>query len=92
MKKKSVISLVSYDAAYLPESISKYYNYVDEIVLGLDKNRTTWSGNSFSFDENKLWSDLSAIDGDSKISIIEEDFVKSKVAIENDNYEHDSKT
>jgi len=87
MKKKSVISLVSYDAAYLPESISKYYNYVDEIVLGLDKNRTTWSGNSFSFDENKLWADLSTIDGDSKISIIEEDFVKSKVAIENDNYE-----
>ena len=87
MKKKSVISLISYDAAYLPESISKYYNYVDEIVLGLDKNRTTWSGNSFSFDEDKLWSDLSAIDGDSKISIIEEDFVKSKVAIENDNYE-----
>jgi len=87
MKKKSVISLVSYDAAYLPESISKYYNYVDEIVLGLDKNRTTWSGNSFSFDEKQLWADLSAIDGDSKISIIEEDFVKSKIAIENDNYE-----
>jgi len=87
MKKKSVISLVSYDAAYLPESISKYYNYVDEIILGLDKNRITWSGNSFSFDENKLWSELGAIDGDSKISIIEEDFVKSKVAIENDNYE-----
>jgi len=87
MKKKSVISLISYDAAYLPESVSKYYNYVDEIILGVDKNRTTWSGNSFSFDENKLWADLSAIDGDSKISIIEEDFVKSKVAIENDNYE-----
>ena len=87
MKKKSVISLISYDAAYLPESVSKYYNYVDEIILGLDKNRTTWSGNSFSFDEKQLWADLSAIDGDSKISIIEEDFVKSKVAIENDNYE-----
>ena len=54
MKKKSVISLISYDAAYLPESISKYYNYVDEIILGLDKNRTTWSGNNFSFDETKL--------------------------------------
>jgi len=87
MKKKSVISLISYDAAYLSESISKYYNYVDEIILGLDKNRTTWSGNSFSFDETKLWTELGAIDGDSKISIIEEDFVKSKVAIENDNYE-----
>ena len=50
MKKKSAISLISYDAAYLPESISRYYNYVDEIVLGLDKNRKTWSGNAFSFD------------------------------------------
>ena len=87
MKKKSVISLISYDAAYLPESISRYYNYVDEIVLGLDKNRKTWSGNAFSFDENKLWADLGAIDGDSKISVVEEDFVKSSIAIENDNYE-----
>jgi hypothetical protein len=87
MKKKSVISLVSYDASYLPESIKRYYNYVDEIILGLDKNRKTWSGNSFSFNESQLWSELNAIDGDSKISIIEEDFVKGEVAIENDNYE-----
>ena len=33
MLKKSVISLISYDANYLPDSISKYYNYVDEIIL-----------------------------------------------------------
>ena len=30
---------------------------------------------------------ISNIDGDNKISIIEEDFVQSDVAIENDNYE-----
>ena len=87
MIKKSAISLISYDAHYLPKSIEKYYNYVDEIVLGLDKNRITWSKNSFSFDEQKLWSELSRIDGDGKISIVEEDFVQSEVAIENDNYE-----
>ena len=87
MIKKSAISLISYDAHYLPKSIEKYYNYVDEIVLGLDKNRVTWSKNSFSFDEQKLWSELSRIDGDGKISIVEEDFVQSEVAIENDNYE-----
>jgi len=87
MIKKSVISLISYDAHYLPKSIERYYNYVDEIVLGLDKNRQTWSKNSFSFDEDKLWSELSRIDGDGKISIVEEDFVQSDVAIENDNYE-----
>jgi hypothetical protein len=87
MIKKSVISLISYDAHYLPKSIERYYNYVDEIVLGLDKNRQTWSKNSFSFDESLLWSELSRIDGDKKISIVEEDFVQSDVAIENDNYE-----
>jgi hypothetical protein len=87
MLKKSVISLISYDAHYLAKSIEKYYNYVDEIVLGLDKDRITWSGNAFSFDESQLWSQLSAIDGDNKITIVEEDFHSSPVAIENDNYE-----
>ncbi len=87
MIKKSVISLISYDADYLPKSIEKYYDYVDEIVLGLDKDRISWSGNKFSFNESKLWAELGKLDGDNKISIIEEDFHKSSVAIENDNYE-----
>lgn len=87
-KKKSVISLISYDAnRFLAQSIKRYYNYVDEIVLGLDKDRITWSGNDFSFDEDSLWSELSQIDGEGKISIIEEDFHQSAIAIENDNYE-----
>ena len=86
MIKKSVISLVSYDAnRFLAKSIERYYEYVDEIVLGIDKDRVTWSGNPFEIDENALWSELSNIDGDSKITIIEEDFHQSKVAIENEN-------
>jgi hypothetical protein len=87
MYKKSVISLISYDAKYLPKSIEKYYNYVDEIILGLDKDRITWSGNAFSFNESDLWAQLSAIDSDNKITVIEENFHASPVAIENDNYE-----
>tara|TARA_Y100001972_G_scaffold29384_1_gene36213 strand:+ start:302 stop:1150 length:849 start_codon:yes stop_codon:yes gene_type:complete len=88
MIKKSVISLVSYDAnRFLAKSIERYYEYVDEIVLGIDKDRVTWSGNPFEIDEEALWNELSNIDGDSKITIIEEDFHQSKVAIENDNYE-----
>ncbi len=87
MLKKSAISLISYDANYLPGSIAKYYNYVDEIVLGLDENRITWSGNQFSFDENALWAELQRIDGDNKISVVEGNFHQASVAIENDNYE-----
>lgn len=88
MLKKSAISLISYDAnRFLAKSIERYYDYVDEIVLGIDKDRVTWSGNSFSIDESALWNELQQIDGDGKISIIEEDFHKSEVAIENDNFE-----
>ena len=88
MKKKSAISLISYDAnEYLAKSIEKYYDYVDEIVLGIDKDRVTWSKNKFSIDEPALWSELSNLDGDNKISIIEENFHESDVPIENDNFE-----
>ena len=87
MIKKSVISLISYDAHLLCDSIDRYYEYVDEIILGLDKDRISWSNNKFSFDENLLWKKLSLIDTESKISVIEENFHKSEVAIENDNYE-----
>lgn len=85
--KKSVISLISYDAEYLPESIQSYYDYVDEIVLGLDENRITWSGNPFTFDEGALYSQLKKIDVEGKISVVEGNFHSSKVALENDNYE-----
>ena len=87
MIKKSAISLISYDSEYLPDSIAKYYDFVDEIVLGLDKDRISWSNNSFKFDENKLWKDLKTLDVKNKIEVIEENFHPSKVAIENDNYE-----
>jgi len=87
MIKKSVISLISYDAHLLPQSIKTYYDYVDEIVLGLDKDRVSWSHKPFKFDENKLWSELKKIDTKDKISIIEESFHPSGIAIENDNYE-----
>jgi hypothetical protein len=85
--KKSVISLISYDAEYLPASISSYYEYIDEIVLGLDKDRITWSGNKFTFDESKLWEQLQKIDIEDKIKLIEGNFHESKVPLENDNNE-----
>jgi len=84
---KSVISLISYDYKYLPTSIKKYYNYVDEIVLGLDKDRISWSGNPFKVDMDWLIRELKALDTDQKISLVEENFHKSNVAIENDNFE-----
>lgn len=87
MLKKSAISLISYDASYLPGSIAKYYNYVDEIILGLDQDRITWSNNSFTFDEEKLWSELQRIDIDNKISVVEGNFHQLATPIDNDMFE-----
>lgn len=85
--KKSVITLASYDAHMLPNSIKSYYNFVDEIVIGVDKDRISWSKNSFTFNEDKLWSELKTIDYDNKIEIIEDNFHRSETPIENDNFE-----
>jgi hypothetical protein len=86
-QKKSVISLISYDANYLPNSIKSYYEYVDEIVLGLDKDRISWSGHKFSFDESSLYQELARIDYANKIQIVEENFHRSSIPIENDTHE-----
>lgn len=86
-QQKSVISLISYDADYLIKSIPSYYNYVDEIILGLDEQRISWSGNSFSFSEDKIWAELQAIDKADKIKVVEHNFHRSSVPIENDTHE-----
>lgn len=85
--KSSVISLISYDAGYLLKSIPRYYKYVDEIVLGLDKDRLTWNKNPFTFDEDKVFEGLSTLDVDNKISIVEEDFHQLDDPMSNDNAE-----
>ena len=87
MLKKSVITLASYDAKYLPDSIKSYYEYVDQIIIGLDEDRITFSNKPFTFDEDKLWEQLRAIDVDNKIEIVESNFHASAIPIENDNFE-----
>jgi len=83
----STISLINSNAQYLPNSISKYYKYVEEIVLGLDESRIDLEGNEFTFNENELWDALRKIDTDNKISVIESNFHKSSNPIENETYE-----
>lgn len=39
--------LASYDYEYLKDSIPPIYKESDKIYITLDKNRKTWSGNSF---------------------------------------------
>lgn len=44
--------LVSYDYFMLLTSIRQLYNYVDKIVVAIDIDRKTWSGNTFEIPES----------------------------------------
>lgn len=86
-RKKSVISLISYDSYLLPQSIESYYPYVDEIVLGMDSDNISWSDNKIEFQKDVLFDKLREIDVDRKINIVVENFHRSDVPIDNDTHE-----
>jgi hypothetical protein len=44
--------LVSYDYSMLLTSIKQLYNYVDKIVVAIDVDRKTWSGNTYEIPES----------------------------------------
>lgn len=52
LTKIKVGYIVSYDYAYLLTSIKTLYDYVDKIVLAIDINRQTWSGNKFDIPQS----------------------------------------
>lgn len=65
--------LVSYDYVYLYHSLPLLYKDADEITIAVDKDRITWSGKKFSFDEQLLhW--IKSIDLEGKIKIYEDQF------------------
>lgn len=68
---------VSYDWELLRYSIPPVYKEADTIVLGIDKNRLTWSGLPYKFDEEAFRSLISEIDVDNKVIVYEDNFSRS---------------
>lgn len=68
-----VIFLLAYDYEYVKYSLPCVYDHADQILFSLDKNRISWSGNSFKFDDSILeW--IKSYDKDHKIQIYEDNF------------------
>ncbi|WP_396186010.1 hypothetical protein [Flavobacterium sp.] len=65
--------IVSYDYEYLLTSIKQLYNYVDKIVLAIDVNRQTWSGNKFEIPQS-FFDEIKAYDKKNSIEFYFEDF------------------
>jgi hypothetical protein len=71
--KINVGYLVSYDYDFIFNSIAEIYRYVDQIVLAIDKNYRTWTGNLFTI-ENEFFNRLKAIDSRNIIEFYFEEF------------------
>jgi hypothetical protein len=65
---------VAYDWYFLEYSLPLVYPYADTICLALDKDRISWTGNQFDFDERGFTQLIERIDQDKKIVLLQEDF------------------
>lgn len=77
---------VAYDWPLLKKSLSRVYDHADVICLSLDKDRCSWNGTPFDFDEEAFFNWVGKIDIQKKIQVYEDDFhLESLSSLENDN-------
>jgi hypothetical protein len=77
---------VAYDWELLKKSVPRVYDEADTICLSLDKNRRSWAGQPYNFNEDDFRSWLTSIDKDKKIDLYEDDFSRPELsAMGNDN-------
>jgi hypothetical protein len=79
--------LVSYDYELIKNSLPPVYEYADKIVLAVDKDGKTWSGNSITIAET-FWEWVKDFDTQHKIEIYKDSFyVEGLTSVQNDTRE-----
>jgi hypothetical protein len=87
MANLSFVGLAAYDYQDLIRSIGFYYAIADEIIIGLDADRVSWSGHRFEFDDGEFRRRLAAADPDGKIRVVEDNFHQFDLPARNDTHE-----
>lgn len=86
--RATFVTLAAYDWRMLPASIASYYAYADEIIVGLDVNRRSWSGTQFGLDDRDLAEALSPYTD--KITVVTDDFFNAHQSpLQNDRAERE---
>ena len=82
-----VAYLLSYDYDMLFVSLKQLYSYVDRIVIAIDKDYKTWSGNDFEIPDS-FFVKLKEFDKDNKIELYKDVFfIPTNTPIENESRE-----
>lgn len=80
----SVVMPIAYDYRYAYRSLEKIYDIADEVILGLDRDRISWSGQRFAFDFAEFQAGVARIDRRGIVRLIEEDFHSAPTPMAND--------
>ena len=70
----SIVMPIAYDYRYSYRSLEKVYDIADEVVLGLDRDRISWSGKQFAFDLAEFQATIAAIDRRKIVRLVQDDF------------------
>lgn len=65
--------VVSYDYQMLLTSVKQLYDYVDRIIIAIDKDQKTWSGNSFELSDS-FFDEVKSFDSKNKIEFYFDSF------------------
>ena len=80
----SVVMPIAYDYRYAYRSLEKIYDIADEVILGLDRDRISWSGKPFDFDLQEFQAGIARIDRRGIVRLIEDDFHSAPTPMAND--------
>jgi len=80
----SIVMPIAYDFRYAYRSLEKVYDIADEVVLGLDRDRISWSGKRFAFDADEFRATIASIDRRGIVRLVEEDFHSAGSPMAND--------
>jgi len=65
---------IAYDWYLLEHALPLIYTEADQICLSIDRDRISWSGAKYTFDENAFRALVKRIDIHAKIKVLEEDY------------------
>lgn len=80
----SLVMPIAYDYAYSYRSLEAMYDVADEVILGLDAQRLSWSGKPFAFDLEAFNARIARIDRRGIVRLVEDDFHSDPHPMQND--------
>jgi len=78
---------VAYDYRYFFKGLASVYDIADEVIVGIDKDRLSWSAKPYQMDFAELRAGIDRIDTRKIVRIVQDDFHSKATPMENDNHE-----